>query len=63
MNGVDLIQAAIARRTASGLGLRLFGAKAEADGACERQYAKDGEQLTRWVEDAQRRGYEYEIIR
>lgn len=62
MTGEQLIQRAIAQRVAKGLGLRIFGEKAEADRACPTQYAKDADQLAVWIASAQRRGYEYEVM-
>lgn len=62
MTGEELIQLAIRRRVEAGLGLRLFGDAAERDGACPTQYAKDRSQLDAWIAQAERRGYEWEIM-
>lgn len=62
MTGEQIIQLAIAQRKAAGLGLHIFGAKADADHACPTQYAKDADQLASWIASAKRHGYEYEVM-
>lgn len=56
MTGEEILKLAMARRTQAGLGLRVFGAKAQADSACPTQYAKDRDQLAAWIAGAERRG-------
>lgn len=62
MTGEQLIAQAIKFRTEARLGLRVFGAKAEAEGATSPIYCANRETLAEWVAHAEGCGYEWEIM-
>lgn len=62
MTGEQIIALAMQRRQSAGLHLRVFGDKARADGACPSLYAKDADQLARWISAAKRNGYQWEVV-
>lgn len=62
MTGVDLIRATIARRTAQGLGLRMWGAEGRTEAEPFTCYALDGAQRDRWEASAKARGFTVERI-